>query len=233
MSGPAGETTPSGVAAFDFDGTLTPADTFLGFLREVVGPARAGTALARCAPLLRQSRTDPAWRDVAKARLVRACLTGLSAKTLGDAGQAYANRILPKITPQMRKRLDDHHQAGHRTVLVSASLEVYLAPLRPSLGLDGVLATRLEMDTDGRATGALLGANCRGPEKARRLREWCSQHAVDLNQVCLWAYGDSAGDREMLTLAAFAVRVRRGRISSGSNSLTVAPSDPGGARSAP
>jgi phosphoserine phosphatase len=42
--------------------------------------------------------------------------------------------------------------------------------------------------------------------KAERLRA----HLGD-EGITLWAYGDSAGDREMLALADHAIRVRRGR----------------------
>jgi phosphatidylglycerophosphatase C len=79
-----------------------------------------------------------------------------------------------------------------------------VAPIGRRLGFDTVLATRLEVDADGRLTGRLVGANCRGPEKVARLREWRSgELVVD------FAYGDSAGDREMLALAGVPMNVGR------------------------
>jgi phosphatidylglycerophosphatase C len=47
---------------------------------------------------------------------------------------------------------------------------------------------------EGIATGNLDGPNCRGPEKVTRLHEWLG----DRSTVNVVAYGDSAGDREML-----------------------------------
>jgi phosphatidylglycerophosphatase C len=83
---------------------------------------------------------------------------------------------------------------------------LYVSPIGRRLGFDAVLATRLEVDTDGRLTGRLSGANCRGPEKVARLREWRSgELVVD------FAYGDSAGDREMLALAEVPIKVSRRR----------------------
>jgi phosphatidylglycerophosphatase C len=45
-------------------------------------------------------------------------------------------------------------------------------------------------------TGAFAGANCRGPEKVRRLRE---AFGDDVRLEA--AYGDTDGDKEMLALA--------------------------------
>ena len=82
-------------------------------------------------------------------------------------------------------------------VLVSASFEVYLRPLGELLAVDEVLATRLEL-ADGIATGALDGPNCRGPEKVRRLHDWADSEFGGRTNVRVVAYGDSAGDRELL-----------------------------------
>jgi phosphatidylglycerophosphatase C len=50
----------------------------------------------------------------------------------------------------------------------------------------------------------LAGRNCRGAEKAVRLREYLGPEPVTL-----FAYGDSRGDRELLAMAQTAVWVRR------------------------
>ena len=78
-----------------------------------------------------------------------------------------------------------------------------MGPIAAALGFETALATRLEVDA-GRLTGRLTGANVRGPEKVRRLEEY-----LDGAAVTLWAYGDSAGDRELLAVADHATRVTR------------------------
>ena len=99
---------------------------------------------------------------------------------------------------------------GHAVLLASASLDPYLLPLAASLGVDGVVCTRLERAGDGKLTGRLDGANCRGAEKARRVREWLQEH--DLTGAELWAYGDSKGDDELLALADHPLRVDGVRV---------------------
>ena len=68
----------------------------------------------------------------------------------------------------------------------------------------------LERGADERLTGRLLGENCRGAEKARRVREWL--RSSGLADATLWAYGDSDGDAELLELADHAYRVDRVRL---------------------
>ena len=43
----------------------------------------------------------------------------------------------------------------------------------------------------------MIGPNCRGAEKVRRLTDWLGGEAPGR----LWAYGNSSGDRELLAAA--------------------------------
>jgi len=81
--------------------------------------------------------------------------------------------------------------------MVSASPELYVAPVARRLGFDATLATRLQVGPDGLLTGRLVGRNCRGPEKVRRLQEWFGDETP-----VVFAYGDSRGDREMLAFSS-------------------------------
>lgn len=206
---------PSGLAAFDFDGTLIQTDSFVGFLRLVAGRSAVTAAFARSWRTAARAGRDPAWRDAVKAVLIGRLLAGRDAELIARLGASYAETVAARVTPAMRERLARHRDAGHRIVVVSASLEVYLSPAGALLGADAVLATRLEVGADGRLTGRMEGANCRGLEKARRLSAWMLDQELNPELLPVWAYGDSAGDREMLALAHFATKVRRARPPSG------------------
>jgi len=106
----------------------------------------------------------------------------------------------------MAERIAWHRREGHRLVIVSAALAVYLEPLGDLLRFDKVLATGLEVGPDGLLTGRLRGRNVRRAEKAIRLRDWLS---TEFGQQPweLWAYGDSPGDRELLAMAHHPRRV--------------------------
>ncbi len=197
------------VAAFDVDGTLTRRDSVLPFLWRVGGLGWVLGLVRRARHLVGGlSRRD---RDALKAVAVAAAVTGAPHAELVRAGQAWATEIRRRrVRPDAVARLEWHRAMGHRIVLVSASLDVYLEPLARDLGLDGVLCTRLEVDGHGRCTGRLIEANCRGAEKARRLRAWLDEQHPE--GAVLWAYGDSAGDDAMLAMADHPVWVRRLRL---------------------
>jgi phosphatidylglycerophosphatase C len=185
-------------AAFDFDGTLTRRDCMVPFLQRVAGTRALLTAIAAATPAV--VRRD---RDAVKAEVVRRLLAGRPADDLARAGEEFAADIVARrLRSGTIERLRWHQGEGHRTVIVSASLRPYLAPVAASLGVDHVICTELE-ELDGILTGELVDGNCRGPVKAARLQAWLHPDTVEL-----WAYGDSAGDDELLALAKYGVRVR-------------------------
>jgi phosphatidylglycerophosphatase C len=188
------------VAAFDVDGTVTRRDCVVPFMRRVTGARRVVPRLAarpdRLLPLV--ARRD---RDQLKALAAAAAFRGQTEATLLDQGAAFAEAVRADwLRTDTMQRLRAHLDAGDRVVFVSASFEVYLRPLAALLGIDEALGTRLEM-RGGVATGALDGPNCRGPEKVRRLHEWLEREHLDRAVVHIVAYGDSAGDRELLAEA--------------------------------
>jgi phosphatidylglycerophosphatase C len=185
------------VAAFDVDGTLTTRDCVTPFLR-LVGGRRVPLALLRHAP---STLGALARRDNDRLKeLASLGLQGLPADEVRQAGARFSARLVAEwLRPDTVARLERHRELGHATVLASASFAAYLDPLGETLGVDAVLCTRLEVDDEGLLTGRLEGGNCRGPEKARRVRAWLEETGLADSE--LWAYGDSDGDRELLAAA--------------------------------
>lgn len=187
-----------GVAAFDFDGTLTRRDTLLPFLLRACGPGRTGRAvLAESVLLARGAAGDGGARDAAKAAVLGRLLAGRPLAELSALAETFADDVVARLLrTDAVARIEGHRNRGHELVIVSASPELSVAPVARRLAIDHVLGTRLEVDPAGNLTGRLSGANCRGAEKVVRLREWLGAEPFEL-----WAYGDSAGDTEMLALA--------------------------------
>ena len=191
------------VAAFDVDGTLTTGDCVTPFLRRAAG-RRLWTTLLRH-PLALAASAARRDRDRLK-EIACSALRGIESTEIEHIGAAFAREVgAGRLRDDTVARLRRHRELGHTVVLASASLDPYLVPLGRSLGVDGVVCTVLERDRDGRLSGRVVGANCRGAEKARRVRDWLREH--DLVDAELWAYGDSSGDEELLALADHPLRV--------------------------
>lgn len=195
------------IVVFDLDGTITRSDTLLPFLFRAFGALRTGSAFLAVVPRLVRGLVDPGCRDAAKAALLMRVLAGQHVSRLVDEAESFADEVVRhRLRRGTLERIRSHRDAGHRLVLASASPELYVVPLARRLGFDTVIATRMEVDAEGRLSGRLAGENCRGAEKVDRLRELLGE---DVRVVT--AYGDSRGDREMLALARDPVWVGRRR----------------------
>jgi phosphatidylglycerophosphatase C len=145
-----------------------------------------------------------AGRDGSKAALLKRALAGQAWNRVAEVGEEFGADLAGRIRPEMTERLAWHGRQGHRRVLVSASLAVYLEPFGQRAGLDEVIATRLETGPGGVLTGRMDGPNVRAEQKMLLLRA-----ALGPGPVEVWAYGDSAGDREMLGMADHPTWIRR------------------------
>jgi phosphatidylglycerophosphatase C len=200
--------TPPGVAAFDFDGTLVRGDSLPRFLARVTGRATFARVLAQAAvPMV--AGYARSGRDGAKAALLVRALRGVEAERAVREGESFATTLAGRVRPAMAGRMAWHDQQGHRRILVSAALALYLEPFGRITGFEQVIATALRVGPDGRLTGEMAGPNVRGEQKAIRLSQ--ALDCLQAGRVELWAYGDSAGDDQMLAMADHPTLVGRGR----------------------
>jgi len=184
------------LVAFDFDGTLTSRDSFIEFLTWRHGRAAFVAGLARLGfsglnYLLHRDRGR------LKARFIKEFLGGVTRTELETEAQAFAGqRGRALLRPDAFRAWQRWQAEGARLIICTASPDIIVGPIARGLGADVLIGTRLVFDAAGKVTGALDGANCRGPEKVRRLREMFGDD-VHLEA----AYGDSDGDTQMLALA--------------------------------
>ncbi|MDR5827359.1 HAD-IB family hydrolase [Caballeronia sp. LP006] len=185
------------VAAFDFDGTITTGDSLKAFVLHTVGPIRFATSAIWAAPALTGMALGRCDRGTAKAEYLKYALKHVSRDALQLAAQSFcATRLPAMIRPEMIERVRQHQALGHEVVIVSASPSLYLRLWAQTIGIGTVLSTELELTESGYA-GRFIGANCWGPEKVERLKAWWGAY----RPMTLYAYGDSAGDKEMAEAA--------------------------------
>lgn len=181
-------------AAFDFDGTLTKRDSLLQFLF-FTHRWRAIPKLFRLTPFFLGFLLRITTRQKTKERVLKAFYGGMDMSQFQEFGKAFAlGPLRSKILRKGEEALKWHQEQGHTLVLISASINTYLHPLAKHLGFDHAITSEVEV-SQGVCTGQLKGKNCWGPEKVRRLKEILPEN------VHLYAYGDSRGDKELLELA--------------------------------
>ena len=189
------------VAAFDFDGTMTRGDTLFPFLLFAAGPVKFFRLFFLLLPTLLGYKLGIIKNNIAKETVFTRFFCGTSIDSIQKIAFQFSTEKLPElIRPDAMSRFKWHKQQGHRCVLISASLDIYLQAWASGIGFDDVLSSSLETTKDGRVTGKLAGANCFGTEKARRLNALMG----DRSNYELYAYGDSSGDKELLSMADYA-----------------------------
>jgi phosphatidylglycerophosphatase C len=184
------------VVAFDFDGTLTYTDSFIAFLQASRGSLQMASALIfQPRMLIDYMRTKD--RGALKARLLYKLLGDISQEELEILVKAFVTKTGQSLfRPDALAAWQAHDLPDRTRVIVTASPELLVRPFGRLIGADRVIGTRLKFSERGTLLPELTGLNCRGEEKMCRLRETFGD-ALDLEA----AYGDTAGDTEMLAAA--------------------------------
>jgi len=186
----------------DFDGTLTRGDTLLQFLLFSVPIPKlllGGILLIfRFLGLFISGKWSNA---TGKATVLEVYFKGESAENLIALGKEFYQQKLPRlIRPELLKKLRAYRQDGQTVVIVSASLDIWLAPFCEAENF-GLLCTELAF-ISGKFNGKFATPNCNGIEKARRIQE---AYALD-DYDRIFAYGNSNGDAAMFQLAEEVIR---------------------------
>lgn len=184
------------LALFDFDGTITTADTLPSFVRTTVNPLRLRAGEVLLAPLVAGYRAGLVSGSAIRAAVVRVGLTGMPAARFEERAHDFAAAVLPNLLrAEAMQRLERHRARGDRIVVVSGNFETLLRPWCATHGLE-LIASTLAC-REGRLTGRYAGPQCVGREKARRVLERLDPREYHR----IHAYGDTVEDRELLALA--------------------------------
>lgn len=185
-----------GIAFFDFDGTITTRDTLLEFIKFYKGHFNFYKGFALHAPWLLAMKLKFMSNQVVKEKILRHFFRNENEEQFKDMCSAFNQQILPSlIRPGAIEEIHKLKSGNNIVVVVSASPENWIRPWAESMNLE-LIASRLEVK-NGMITGKIVGKNCHGQEKVRRIKE--KYNLSDYAEV--YAYGDSSGDKDMLSLA--------------------------------
>lgn len=184
------------LALFDFDGTITTHETMPAFVRRSVSRRRLWLGRCLLAPMIIGYKLGIVSGVRVRRAIVRVGYRGVPVATLQRVGSGFARDHLPTVLrPEAMARIEWHRAQGHRIVVVSGGLDVYLAPWCAARGLELMCSSLAERD--GVLTGDYAGAQCVRAEKLRRVRQLLELDAF----AAIYAYGDTPEDFELLGLA--------------------------------
>lgn len=195
------------LAAFDLDGTVMATnvvETYLWARLPELSPLGKVTELAKVAaqlPLyLGAERRD---RGVFLRSLYRRYEGADLAALESFVDERMAPFVLDRMSPEAIRRVREHRDAGHTTILLTGVIRPLTRPLE---GLfDVVVAADLATDANGRCTGFLSGPPMVGESRSAWLRHYAALHGINLSAS--YAYADSHVDLPMLRAVGSPVAV--------------------------
>jgi len=117
--------------------------------------------------------------------------------------------IVRRVIPASTVLLSEAKAMGQDRIVVSASPIELVQPIADALGLEGAVATRSELDDEGRYTGHLAGEFCYGAGKVVEIEKLAAERGYDLAGCA--AYSDSISDLPMMERVGTAVAVNPDR----------------------
>jgi alcohol-forming fatty acyl-CoA reductase len=194
-------------AAFDLENTLIASNVVASYswlaTRRLPREDRVRFALrtlAQAPSLLAQDRRD---RSDFLRHFYRRYDGASVAQLEEDAAEMFSDLLLAKSFPAAIRRVREHRQAGHRTVLITGALDFAIAPLRPLF--DDIVCARLATRPDGTYRGELTDVPPTGEARAQAMADYADANGFDLAESV--AYADSTSDLPMLEAVGFPVAV--------------------------
>lgn len=133
---------------------------------------------------------------------------GLDVDGVAPLVAEWAEELIKYVREAARKEIAFHRDKGGMTVILSASPDFICDRMKEHLRMDDVICTVLEV-ADGRLTGSLKGEYCYGPEKLARVRRYCGERGLRMEEA--YYYADSIADLPVLEAVGHPVCVTPSR----------------------
>lgn len=186
---------------FDLDGTLLPIDSDHAFGEFMVRIGWADETEHR-------RLNDRFFQDYQAGRLDMGAYIDFAtaawrhrdeADIRGMSERFMQEVIAPALRPEARALVQRHQSRGDETVIITATNDFITAPIARALGVPTLLATELDRDEQGRATGRIRGTPALREGKITRLLGWLQSRGrglEDFEEVTF--YSDSTNDLPLL-----------------------------------
>ncbi|HKX43807.1 MAG TPA: HAD-IB family hydrolase [Burkholderiaceae bacterium] len=195
---------PRNLCLFDLDDTLLPLDSDHAWGEFLTG-------LGWVEPTEFARRNDAFYAQYKAGQLdiheyVAFATEPLRARGVAEADAAHRRFmdevIVPNLRPAALDLVRDHQNRGDLVALVTATNDFVTAPIAHALGIETLIAVRLERTSSGTITGRIAGTPSYRDGKVERVRQWLHEQGAD------WAgferisvYSDSVNDLPLLERA--------------------------------
>jgi HAD superfamily hydrolase (TIGR01490 family) len=130
-----------------------------------------------------------------------------SAADLAAAHEEFMHEVIkPQLRPSALALVAEHQEQGDSVALVTATNEFVTAPIARALGIDTLIAVKLQRDASGTITGLIEGVPSYREGKVTRVAQWLAeqgQHWQSFERISV--YSDSANDLPLLERATHPV----------------------------
>lgn len=196
------------LAIFDLDNTLLGGDSDHAFGDFLISEGLVD-------PIAHKARNDAFYAQyksggldmVAYTEFAIAAVVGMS-RAQRDALHArfMAGFVEPMMLPAAHELLRQHRDAGDYCLIITATNRYVTEPIAQRLGVDGLIATDLEI-VDDFYTGKIAGIPNFREGKVRNLERWLEGHAGTLSMEGSVFYSDSFNDLPLMEIADRAIAV--------------------------
>ena len=190
---------PSGVlAVFDMDGTLMSSNVIETYLWLRLPELDRAERVREMGALLRRvpSYVGAERRD--RGGFLRAVYRRYAGADLHELNalvdEVVTPHVLERVSGAALRRVREHRDAGHHTVLLTGAVRPLTRPLGPLF--DHIVAAELAVDAHGRATGFLAAPPLVGESRAAWLVRYAEVNGFDLARS--YGYADSHSDLPLL-----------------------------------
>ena len=132
-------------------------------------------------------------------------LVGKSETSIRQIGKPFIEKhLLNIIRERALHKIRQHKELGHFTFIITSCPDIYIVSLAEYLECDGIECSRLAY-RNSKFIGKILGRDCFGSEKVRRLKVLVENSALDLSRS--YAYSDHQSDLPLLEMVGRPVAV--------------------------
>lgn len=197
--------TPTLLAIYDMDKTVTRRATYNGFLLHMAfnkSPWRL--FLSPLLPFGLALYALKIWDRTRLKEFSQTLLVGhrVSPDKFARYLESHAELVVGKnVYPQLLARVAEEKAAGYRHVMATASYRLYVEAIAKRLGFDDVIATDLATNSSGHVLARIDGHNCYDAAKLDKIKTWMAANGLERENCHIRAYSDHVSDAPLLAFA--------------------------------